>query len=128
MFRNNRPLSFNYDYVKYKLSILTDVTVENNNIRDGYKGEGNYSREPVFKNDGFDLITEALSYQTLKFYTEAYDSRLNLSPGSLVGRVVHAGGKWGVVRSNERHSVTVWGDLQGELNWIVLPTYSLMQK
>jgi hypothetical protein len=109
-------------------SIMTDVTVENNNIRDGYKGEGNYSREPVFKNDGFDLITEALSYQTLKFYTEAYDSRLNLSPGSLVGRVVHAGGKWGVVRSNERHSVTVWGDLQGELNWIVLPTYSLMQK
>jgi hypothetical protein len=106
-------------------SAKTEVSISNNNIRDGYPGEGNYSQEPKIENDGFDITAEGLAYQSLKFYTNAFSSQMNFDPGSLIGRVVHSGGKWGVVRSNKKHSLTVWGDLSGELKWTILPTYSL---
>jgi hypothetical protein len=109
-------------------SIKTEMLISDNNIRDGYPGEGNYSREPKIIDDGFDVTAEGLIYQSQKFYTDAYSSQMNFTPGSLAGRVVHTGGKWGVVRSNEKHSLTVWGDFRGELKWIILPTYSQVKK
>jgi hypothetical protein len=106
-------------------SIKTEVAITNNNIKDGYPGEGNYSQDPIFKNDGFDITAEGLSYHPRKFYTEVYNSQYKFKPSSLIGRVAHAGGKWGVVRSNDEHSLTVWGDLSAEIQWTILPTYSL---
>jgi len=107
-----------------EFSIKTEVAVTNNNIRDGYPGEGNYSRNPIFINDGFDITAEGLSYHPRKFYTEIYSSQNTFNPGSLVGRVVQSGRKWGVVRSNDNHTLTVWGDLSGEIQWTILPTYT----
>jgi len=105
------------------VSILTDVPVANCNIRDGYPGENNDSETPRFKNDRLILYGDAVSYGRKIYYTIVYIFNAGLTPGSLKGRVVRAGQKWGVVRSNDENTLTVWGDLSGEIQFTVLPTY-----
>jgi hypothetical protein len=68
-------------------------------------------------------VAEGISYQTLDFFTGIYVSDHEFEPGSLIGRVVNANGKWGVVRSNGTHDITVWGDFSREVQFVILPTY-----
>jgi len=103
--------------------ILTDVPVTNCNIRDGYPGEDNVSEIPQFINDRLILHGDAVSYGRKIYYTTVYMFSAGLTAGALKGRVVRAGQKWGVVRSNDKNTLTVWGDLSGEIQFTVLPTY-----
>ncbi len=107
--------------------ITTEANVTNNNIKDGFGGADNFSEPPVFDDDGIEFVAEGVSYHTLRFYTSVYLSDHQLDPGSLIGRVVYANGKWGVVRSNNTHNITLWGDFSREIRFSILPTYRLLK-
>jgi len=103
--------------------ILTDVPVTNCNIRDEYPGEDNVSETPRFINDRIILHGDVISYERKKYYTTVDMFNADLTPGVLKGRVVRAGRKWGVIRSNDKNTLTIWGDLSGEISFVILPTY-----
>ena len=105
--------------------ITTEANVINNNIKDGFGGAENLSEPPIFDDDGIEFVAEGVSYHTLKFYTHIYVSDHQFAPGALIGRVVNSGGTWGVVRSNDTHDITLWGDFSREIRFSILPTYRL---
>jgi len=107
------------------VKILTGVPVTNCNVRGGYPGESNISETPNFNNDRLILHADAVGYERKKFYTTVSIFNSDLPISELTGRVVRAGQKWGVVRSNDKNILTVWGDLSGEIVFTVLPTYRL---
>ena len=43
-----------------------------------------------------------------------------------MNRILRAGNKWGIVKSNKSNSIQVWGDVMGEVSFYLLPTYSLL--
>ena len=55
----------------------------------------------------------------LFFYTE------NFEPNQFVGRVLKAGNRWSVIKSNDQHLIEVWGDLTGYIEITLFPTYHL---
>jgi hypothetical protein len=101
----------------------TEASVRNCNIRDGYDGAGNVTKNPEFVNDRINLFADAVNYQVKKYYTRVFCSDIILVPNQLIGRVVRTGDKWGVVRSNDAHNLDIWGNLSGEVELTILPSY-----
>ncbi len=105
-----------------------DLQVEamvSKNLLPSPAAENNLSGEPLFIDDWLEIKAEKVTFDPTRAITEIYSSRATFSPDALVGRVVHAGGKWGVVETNTIRSIRIWGDLSGEVHFFVLPTYHL---
>ncbi len=105
----------------------TKASVLNNNIRYGYNGEGNLGSPPEFINDWIHINAEAALFDRQKFVTNLFVSTDNFKQNELVNRIIKAGGKWGVIKSNSAKEIEVWGDFSGEIDLTVLPSYQLRQ-
>jgi len=106
-------------------SLHTPASVINNNIKGKFLPNGNYSQTPQFEDDIVELSVLAASFSRLHCTTELLLNKPDVSEGKLVNRIVKAGNKWGVVKTNKNNLLQVWGDVSGELKLLILPTYSL---
>jgi len=57
------------------------------------------------------------------FTTKIFSNSANFVPQELVNRIILAGDRWGVIKSNNEKLIEVWGDLTGETSFKILPTY-----
>ncbi|MFC2084254.1 hypothetical protein ACFLS9_04280 [Bacteroidota bacterium] len=102
-----------------------EANIINNNMKYIYEGNGNYSKRPVFDNDGFKL--DVIASNSIRYKNYSVLSVLNkfFLDNELVNRVVKVGEKWGVVKSNDAESIQVWGDFSAVTELEILPTFSL---
>lgn len=121
-----------FTVVRYRNNILwgerdflTDPSIIYCNIKGGYPAVGNMDVDPGFVDDAMEVKPKEAVYRPDKFYTEIKFEKGSLEPGSLVKRVVQAGDKWTVVRSNGKSSLTIWGDVSGQAVIHIKPTYHL---
>lgn len=96
-----------------------------NDIKEYYPGEENFNCDPSFKNDEIKINPISVSFDNTRYLTNLFVSGLNLTPNSLKGRIVYADGVWGVVESNNKNNIELWGDFTGKLDFLVLQTLSL---
>jgi len=104
-------------------NLETEATVANNNLKN--PREGNYSSSPDFKDDWIELHASAAIYHPWQFVTSILVTNGKLAPNELVNRVVKAGDRWGVIKSNSERDVEIWGDFSGEILFTTLPSYRL---
>ncbi len=100
---------------------------ENNLSKQSVEGENNIAKTPGFKNDAVQLIPFSTSYDPFKFVTTVFVSGANYKADELKGRVVKAGDKWGVVKSNTAENIEIWNDLSGFTSLEILPSFSLAE-
>jgi len=105
--------------------LQTGAPVSFCDIKNGYPGEGNFLSDPHFVQDGLVLHANAVNYQAKKFISEIYTADQSFRANELMNRVVKAGGKWSVIKSNTEHSISVWGDFSGNVEFLFLPTFHL---
>ena len=93
-----------------------DVFSQNNIFGGSSMGSGptNFEGNARFADDGFS-IRGSVDFDQARYVTTVVVSGANYQPDSLVGRIAVAGGKWTVVKSNTAGSITVWGDMGGNL-------------
>jgi hypothetical protein len=106
--------------------LSTEAPVSFCNMRDAYPGDGNISSPPTFVPDRIELFADVVKFDRKQHFSTVFTSEAGYAAGELVGRIVRAGGKWGVVKSNRATSIEVWGEISGETHLTVLPTYSLI--
>jgi len=102
-----------------------EADVKNNNMLQVVEGNGNYSKEPQFIDDSMEITSMSTRYQRQIFCTSITASILNFNENQLVNRVVKVRNKWGVIKSNTANTISIWGNFMGEVNFTILPTYSL---
>lgn len=88
-------------------------------------GKDNFSKDPLFKNDGMKIFPIGVSFDNSRYETNLYVSGLNLKPNSLKGRVIYAGKSWGVVKSNDENNIELWGNFSGQLEFYIVQTLTL---
>lgn len=93
---------------------------------------GNYVRGEIeqdfnFVNDGG--IHEVVSWtvRPKKKITDIMIADSKYATNELAGRVVKSGSNWGIVKSNEGNTITVWGKLDNSIQLNILPTYTLVK-
>ena len=96
-----------------------------NDISEKFPGKNNISKDPVFNNNLEKIVPLKVSVNNGALTTELFVSGLKYKPGELVGRVVKTGDKWSVVKSNNGSDIILWGDLTGNLEYTLLPTFQL---
>ena len=101
------------------------VSVTYSNLREPHDGAGNISAEPRFVDDWIPLRSLTSIYDRARRVTEIYLSGDGFETNELVNRVMKAGPRWGVVKSNRANRLIVWGDVAGEVDLMILPTYRL---
>ncbi len=111
-----------------EFQLKADATVTYCNIKNGMPGEGNISSDPLFKENWQEYYVSSANHQTRLFTTELYVTGLNLRANEWMHRVIRAGDVWGIVRSNESNTITIWGDFTGQLKFALLPTFHLSEK
>ena len=118
--------SIENNYIWGDFTLETPARVENNYIRSGFAGGVNNRRPlPRIKNDGATVPVLAAVYNKAKVATEVLVEGV-FARNAMVGRVVRAGDKWGIIQANDNNRFTIWGNLQAtELQ--VLPTYTIIQ-
>ena len=84
---------------------------------------------PVLTNARMYLNADAVYYGN-HMIRQVFTTKFILSDkvfehNKLINRVIKAGKKWGVVRSNHGRILEVWGDLTGEIGITVFPTFHL---
>ncbi len=104
-----------------------DAVVIDNFIKD--VPEGQPDKSPEILNDWIGIKADAVFYNK-RFNKQIFTTKLFVSegeyrPDELVNRVIKAGNKWGVVKSNDRQTIEVWGELTGKISFLILPTYCL---
>jgi len=112
-------------WADYSLKVAADV--RNNNMLYVAEGDGNYHKPPKFINDGFEITSLSTNYKRQDYSTLVYLGNSNFENDQLANRVVKAGDKWGVIKSNTATTITVWGNFLGQVNFTVLPTYSMIE-
>ena len=105
-----------------------EADVKNNNMLYPLEGNGNYHKTPHFVNDGIEITSLSTNYKRKDYSTLVNLNNFNFVNNQLVGRVVKAGRKWGVIKSNTASTITLWGDFAGLVNFTILPTYTLINK
>ncbi len=105
------------------LNVEVEAEIKENNVRD--KRPGNISQAPLFKDDWMNIKVISSSYKPGEAETNMLITGQKLTKNALVNRIVKAGDRWGVVKSNNRKDVQVWGDFSGCLEMLVLPTYEM---
>lgn len=118
--------SIENNFIWGDFTLETPARVENNYIRSGFAGGVNNRRPlPRIKNDGATVPVLAAVYNKARVATEVLVEGA-FAKNALVGRVVRAGDKWGIIQANDTNRFTIWGNLQAtELQ--VLPTYTVIQ-
>jgi len=104
-----------------------DADVKNNNMYDLVEGNGNYHNPPQFVDDGFEIISLSTNYTPQNFSTLITVADLRLKKNQLANRVIRAGERWGVIKSNSTNTISVWGNFIGVVKITVMPTYTLMK-
>lgn len=107
------------------LKIDAPAEFSNNNSRNKIIGKDNFSKDPRFIKDSFRIEPILTPFNNLNQTTFLLISSSNYKDNELIGRVVKAGNKWSVVKSNTSNSIEVWGDLSGELEVLVLSTFQV---
>jgi hypothetical protein len=109
--------------------VETQVIKANNFIREESKQKK--VQFPNIKRDWLQLNADAVYYglhiKRQIFTTKIFISTADFIPQELVNRVVRAGDRWGVVKSNDEQMIEVWGDLTGCVLFSILPTYRLSE-
>jgi hypothetical protein len=75
----------------------------------------------TFVNDGFEVRARRVEHDTTRHVTRVVIQG-ELPDGSLEGRIVQAGTRWGVVRGSTPTSMEIWGDFPAT-RFTVKPTY-----
>lgn len=97
-----------------------EATVEGNKIR-----EKNLDRLN-FVNDGKELSVLSTNMDKGTYETHMLVNGIDGCCGDYcVGRVVKAGNNWGIVKSCEGNSMTIWGNFLNVLHLTVLPSYTI---
>lgn len=107
------------------LNIDAPAEIYNNNSRIKLSGTENISKDPVFNKDTFRIEPISSSFNNINQTTTLFLSNSGFKDNQLTGRVVKAGEKWSVVRSNTRDHVELWGDFSGELEVFVLSSFQI---
>lgn len=107
-------------------------TVYRNNIILGERSwdapvveEGTCSEIPTFVEDELTVTGELATYDPARHVTTVRAAGLDHEAGALARRVVQAGDRWGVVRSNAPGEIQVWGDFHDVTSFEIAPTYHL---
>jgi hypothetical protein len=103
----------------------TPVLLENNYMKNKYMKEGNYSEYPGFIEDSQEITAFSTNFSRFPYLTEVLLGRESLKPGELSSRIVKVGDRWGLVKENDSHSLSIYGDFTGEILLKVLPSYQL---
>jgi len=103
--------------------ITTEADIHDNSIKGGY--ENNSNIPPQLIQDGFQVIPDAVYCPLRSYTTTLFLSNGTFPVNGLVNRVVKAGDKWSVIKSNDEKHVEVWGDFFQRIDFTILPTYRL---
>ena len=104
-------------------SLETEAIVTDNNLK--YHRDGNFSAAPDFVDDWIELQAMSSIYHPKQFVTTILISNDKFKKNELANRVVKAGARWGVIKSNDEKNVEIWGDFSGEILFTLLPGYQL---
>jgi hypothetical protein len=107
------------------MTVDAPVEFENNNSRKELSGKYNISKDPLFLKDSFRIEPISTAFNNMTQTTNLFISNADLKENEYIGRVVKAGDKWSVIKSNSNDSIALWGDLSGHLEIFVLPTFKL---
>ncbi len=103
--------------------------VTKNDIQGGYAGgEGNFDQKPEFVDDGVKGKIVSLRYDELRAVTTIAARDLAGANGTLVGRLLSIGDKWGVIQRASGGNIVAWGDLRPKspaTDLTIAPTYRL---
>jgi hypothetical protein len=99
----------------------TEATVKDNYLTTAR--EGNFSTPPTFVNDWIELQANAATYNPKQFVTSIFVSNAEFKKNKLANRVLKAGDQWGVIKSNNKKEIEIWGDFSDHVNFTILPTY-----
>jgi hypothetical protein len=66
-----------------------------------------------------------VTYRPRQFVTSIFISNGKFEKNELANRVIKAGDRWGVIKSNSEKDIEIWGDFSGEIHFTVLSGYQL---
>ncbi|NWG12228.1 MAG: right-handed parallel beta-helix repeat-containing protein [Acidobacteria bacterium] len=98
--------------------VQTEAALSNNRVLS--------KQEPDFQlveEEGLVLIAVGSCFDRARYTTALYITGAGFRSNELAGRAIKAGDRWGMIRSNERRTVSVWGDFSGLVELTVLPRY-----
>ena len=101
--------------------------MENNNMLSPPPNTSNYSRIPQFLNNGALLNVASVNFSPKMSTTTITLLGQSFEENSLIGRIIVAGKKWGIVKSNKGNMIEVWGDFSGEASIRLLPSYKTVK-
>jgi hypothetical protein len=104
--------------------LRTNANTEDNILRDVDNLEGNIS---AIKHDFIKIQALSVGYNRSQHNSTVYCTDTQLKENILVNRVVKAGEMWSVVKTNDSNTITIWGDLSGEIEFTILPTYHMLR-
>jgi len=108
-----------------KLQYECKSPITYSNIRDGFPGQGNLSKTPLFVEDQRRFVATAANFDAVRFVTVIEHSTTGLEKDALTGRVVKAGERWSAVKTNRGNRIVVWGDLSDVAELTLPSTYRL---
>jgi hypothetical protein len=106
-----------------EFDLQTDVVLENNWIKEKSAEAGKTVPGLGVKSAAKELIAASVIYNRRNFTTSVIVPDLNQAVNELANRVVRSGKKWGVIRSNDAVSITLWGDFSEETAFTLLTVY-----
>ncbi|MCU0645339.1 MAG: right-handed parallel beta-helix repeat-containing protein [bacterium] len=104
-------------------ALETEAFVRDNNLQ--HPRDGNFSSPPEFVDDWIELRANSATYRPRQFVTGIFIANGKFKKNELANRVVKAGDRWGVIKSNREKDIEIWGDFSGAIQCMVLPTYQL---
>jgi hypothetical protein len=104
-----------------EFDVQVEAEVTGNTIRGG--ASDSRSTVPRLKTNGFSIRPDAVYGERSGTKTELFVSQGNYRENALVGRVVRSGNHWGVIKSNTRTHIQIWGDFYGQMEIFILPEY-----
>jgi len=113
-----RPCLVKDNLIWGNFDVKTEAKLSNNRIlltKDEHQG--------IIQDDGLHLIAASSHFDRESHVTTFYMPNRNFRADDLAHRVIKAGERWGVIRSNDHHTISVWGDFSGEVEISILPSY-----
>jgi hypothetical protein len=113
-----RPCLVKDNLIWGNFDVKTEAKLSNNRIlltKDEHQG--------IIQDEGLHLIAASSHFDRESHVTTFYMPNRNFRADDLAHRAIKAGERWGVIRSNDRHTISVWGDFSGEVEISILPSY-----
>jgi hypothetical protein len=118
------PCTIRNNLIWGDLTLETEARVEDNILRE--QREGNRSDAPRFRDDWGEIRVFSAAFDARRCVTTLTVAGKKYRGNDLGQRIVKAGERWGVVKSNDEFAIEVWGDLSGCLQVTLLPTYQMI--